>query len=167
MAASKRLHINYSSAKTIMNTYKKHGRIHKKLTRDRRPSQLKASTTSRPQELNSNREDLESALPSVRLPSLQLPQSLEWREDNQSSDRDKEKDEDEDWGSAKEQTPLFDFASYTNAIVPSFAKRLAAEVRELQIKIGYLALPAPETLCCSTSNLKSRSPYGSALSASS
>ena len=35
--ASKELHINYSSAKTIMQTLKYKGRIHKKLTRDRRP----------------------------------------------------------------------------------------------------------------------------------
>ena len=34
--ASRRLHINYYSAKTVMQTYKKKGRIKKKLTRNRK-----------------------------------------------------------------------------------------------------------------------------------
>ncbi len=39
--ASNMLHIKYSSAKTIMNTFLKFGRIQKKLTRDKRGDQQK------------------------------------------------------------------------------------------------------------------------------
>ena len=39
--ASKKLGINYSSAKTIMRTYKEKGRIYKKLTRDRKKRSIR------------------------------------------------------------------------------------------------------------------------------
>ncbi|MDR3547106.1 MAG: hypothetical protein P4M11_02310 [Candidatus Pacebacteria bacterium] len=131
--ASKALGINYSSAKTIMRTYKEKGRIHKKLTRDRkRRLSLKVPTQSTP-------GSSEAMRPATSITTRSTPSG--------SVDQ-----------AGEAQGPRFDFAPYPQMIEASFAIRYEAKLENFEKAAATLTLPIPHSfsICRTMTKLKDK-----------
>ncbi len=178
LSASKSLHINYSSAKTIMNTYKKHGRILKKLTRTRhrlrhatqpQPEpqlqlQLQSHPQPQPQRHGSQAQGVQSPGQPSRVPST-ASQSAHPAADQAKSSQQLSSDDD-----PHPVVPTtFNFTEYSETVLSSFNKRIEEERRYLHLRLGHLTLPLPRTFDAALppSSRLNRSPNGSALSNSS
>ena len=132
--ASKRLHINYYSAKTIMQTYRKKGRIHKKLTRDRARKFVSQITLPLPNEKSMASSEVLKPVFEVQKSSQSSTERSQIYTASEESDQ-----------TTPNVRPKFFFGAYKRAIEDVYMNHIKARIDTMK-KYVDLTLPSPKSL---------------------
>ena len=133
--ASERVHIKYSSAKTIIQTYKTHGRIKKKLTRAKKQKRVKpiclpaqaSLLMLSPYGLSQQSLPLPQQLPALKLPSIIL---------NEHSTAS--------ISCSSEIFPKFCFVCYSDGINKSYMEKITRRRAQKMLLSKERTLPLPK-----------------------